>query len=57
MDTIIYAHGNSSDMSDALKYVERIATKYIAQYVVFDYTGYGESKMENVGEELVKKDL
>jgi hypothetical protein len=41
MDTIVYAHGNSSDMADGLKFVEKMALKYEAEYIVFDYNGYG----------------
>jgi hypothetical protein len=40
-DTIVYAHGNSSDLSDALLFMERMALIYEAEYVVFDYNGYG----------------
>lgn len=29
-DTIVYAHGNSSDMSDGLKFMERMALIYSA---------------------------
>jgi hypothetical protein len=43
-DTIVYAHGNSSDMSDGLRFMERMALIYEAEYMIFDYSGYGQSK-------------
>lgn len=44
---IIYAHGNSMDLVDSLKAVEKVSEQLNLQFVVFDYTGYGCS----VGEE------
>ena len=41
LPTIIYAHGNSSDMGDSLYFVSKMAPKFRAEWVVFDYTGYG----------------
>lgn len=57
MDTIIYAHGNSSDMADALKFVDKMSSKYMVEYVVFDYNGSGESRSDIVGEEVICKDM
>ena len=37
-------------MADGLKFVEKMTLKYEAEYVVFDYNGYGESRNEQVGE-------
>lgn len=39
--TIVYAHGNSSDMSDSLNFVEMLSQLIQAEYVIFDYSGYG----------------
>ncbi len=46
---IIYAHGNSSDLSDSIKFIDRMAQKFRAEFVVFDYSGYGESNISNTG--------
>jgi hypothetical protein len=43
---IIYAHGNSMDMVDSLKAVEKVSEQLNVQFVVFDYTGYGCSVSE-----------
>jgi abhydrolase domain-containing protein 17 len=54
---VIYGHGNSSDMGDSLHFISRMAERFRAEYVVFDYTGYGASKKKEVGEEVIVKDL
>lgn len=54
---IIYAHGNSSDMSNSLMFVEGLSSHIDATYVIFDYSGYGESRVADVGEEIICKDL
>ena len=56
-DTIVYAHGNSSDLSDGLMFMERMSLKYEAEYVIFDYNGYGESRSTEVGEDIIIKDI
>ena len=42
---IIYAHGNSSDMSNSLMFVEGLSSHIDATYVIFDYSGYGDSRV------------
>lgn len=54
---IVYAHGNSSDMGDSLRFVTHMAGKFKAEYVAFDYTGYGESQRSDVGEDVICRDL
>jgi hypothetical protein len=54
---IVYAHGNASDMSDSYGYVERLAKQVESEYVIFDYSGYGESRVADVGEEVICGDL
>lgn len=44
-NVIIYAHGNGSDMSDSLMFIDRLSQHIHTEYVVFDYTGYGESRV------------
>ena len=42
--TIIYSHGNSSDLSGGLSFLLELAEKRNINVVVYDYTGYGASK-------------
>ena len=44
-------------MGDALKFMGNFASKFRAEYVVFDFTGYGESRESSVGEEVICWDL
>lgn len=37
-------------MADSLNFIERMAMLLHTEYVVFDYTGYGESRVLEVGE-------
>ena len=50
---VVYAHGNSSDMGDSLYFISKFSEKMRAVYIVFDYTGYGESRVKEVGEEVI----
>ena len=43
-------------MGDALKFISSMCTKFKAEYIVFDYTGYGESREASVGEEVICED-
>ena len=44
-------------MGDSLYFVSKMATKFRAEWIVFDYTGYGESRKKEVGEQIICKDL
>ena len=44
-------------MGDALKFMGNFASKFRAEYVVFDFTEYGESRESSVGEEVICSDL
>ena len=47
--TVIYSHGNSSDLSQSLGFISKFAacfTKF--DYVVYDYTGYGKSNIKTI---------
>ena len=44
-------------MGDSLYFISKMANKFRAEWVVFDYTGYGESRLKEVGEEIICKDL
>jgi fermentation-respiration switch protein FrsA (DUF1100 family) len=54
---IVYAHGNSSDLGDSLRFIHAMTGKFKAEYVAFDFTGYGESRVSSVGEEVICGDL
>lgn len=54
---IIYAHGNSSDLGDSLYFVNKFADIFKAEYITFDYTGYGISLQKEVGEEIICRDV
>lgn len=47
--TVVYAHGNASDLADSLSFVELLCQQLKAEYVIFDYSGYGESRVLDVG--------
>lgn len=55
--TIIYSHGNSSDLADSLIFIEKISQKLMAEFIIYDYSGYGESRVRDVGEETICEDL
>ena len=46
--TIIYAHGNSSDMQDSLTFIEKMTKILRTQYIIFDYSGYGVSSVTEI---------
>ena len=55
--TIIYSHGNASDMSDSLWFMERVSRSIYAEFVVYDYSGYGASRLAQVDEKIICEDL
>ena len=57
MTTIIYSHGNSSDLSDCLPFLLELMNVRNVDIVVYDYTGYGASRKTEVSEESICKDL
>ena len=54
---IVYSHGNSSDLSESLTFLENLALTYGVDVVGYDYSGYGESRVSLIGEETVVRDL
>jgi hypothetical protein len=38
---IIYSHGNSSDLSESIVFIEGLAIKYGCDVIGYDYSGYG----------------
>jgi pimeloyl-ACP methyl ester carboxylesterase len=53
----VYVHGNSSDITDSINFIS-LLTKFVhTEYIAFDYTGYGESRVSDVGEEIICRDL
>ena len=55
--TIIYSHGNSSDLGVSLKFITLLAEFHKADFVVYDYTGYGLSSMEETTPSSISEDL
>lgn len=47
---VIYAHGNASDLIDSVEMIGDIAVKLGMEFVLFDYTGYGCSRLEETEE-------
>lgn len=49
--TVIYSHGNSSDLAHSLSFISKFANNFPKfDYVVYDYTGYGKAFKKNVTE-------
>lgn len=55
--TIIYSHGNSSDLSDSVHFMLEFLTFFDVEVIQYDYTGYGESRLKGTSEESVCRDL
>ena len=55
--TVIYAHGNSSDLYDSLAFIEKMMRVFKTQFIIFDYSGYGYSRVNEVSEQSICKDL
>lgn len=53
----MYSHGNSSDLSDALIFLEGLALHYGVNVLGYDYSGYGQSRAAVIGEETIVRDL
>jgi pimeloyl-ACP methyl ester carboxylesterase len=57
--TVVYSHGNSSDISDAYLFFQRLLrTETLSINVcLYDYSGYGISKFGTITEESLCEDL
>lgn len=56
--TLIYSHGNSSDLSQSLTFVSAMAQLHpYLDFIVYDYTGYGQSKLTQMTQESICSDL
>ena len=55
--TIIYSHGNNEDLMDALGFVCRLSKSIKAEFIVYDYSGYGDSKIDWTTEKSICEDL
>ena len=52
--TLIYSHGNSSDLSNSFAFITKFAAKFpFLDFIVYDYTGYGKSNLKNITQESV----
>ena len=56
--TVIYSHGNSSDMLNSLYFIAKFAKTFPRfDYLAYDYTGYGQSKKTSITESSITEDL
>lgn len=56
--TIIYSHGNSSDLSHSVSFLSKFAAQLpIFNYVAYDYTGYGQSTPAQLTQDSICEDL
>jgi fermentation-respiration switch protein FrsA (DUF1100 family) len=56
--TVVYSHGNSSDLLNSLSFISKFAKQFPKfDYLVYDYTGYGQSKKTNITESTICEDL
>jgi len=47
--TLIYSHGNSSDLSQSLSFISKFSACFPRfDYIAYDYTGYGKSNKKSV---------
>ena len=58
---MIYSHGNSSDLADAIRFLELLGKKnnerVAFNLVSYDFSGYGESEVRETTEESMVRDL
>ena len=46
--TIIYSHGNSSDLSDSMRFMGKFMKYHQFNSIVYDFTGYGASTISEI---------
>jgi hypothetical protein len=52
--TVIYSHGNSSDLSHSLSFIAKFASTFPKfDYLVYDYTGYGKSRKQGITQNTI----
>lgn len=54
---IIFSHGNGSDLSQALTFVSSLAEMHQAEYIAYDYSGYGLSEQKKTTTHSICADL
>ena len=54
---IIFSHGNGSDLASSLSFVSSLAASHGAEYVAYDYSGYGQSDIKNTTSSSICDDL
>lgn len=55
--TVIYSHGNASNLAQSLGFLSSIADHHKADYIAYDYTGYGESELKETTAASICEDL
>lgn len=54
---IIFSHGNGSDLTQSLEFISSLAEIHEAEYIAYDYTGYGRSALKKTTAEGICNDL
>ena len=55
--TMIYAHGNSEDLIDSLRFARKMSGLLKIEFVIFDYSSYGDSQLTSSSESIFCRDL
>ena len=56
-NTIIFSHGNGSDLSQCIDILCSLAEIHHAQFIAYDYSGYGQSQIKNTTSQSLCDDL
>ena len=54
---IIFSHGNGSDLSQSIYFIRSLTSLHEAEYIAYDYSGYGESKVKDTTPQSICNDL
>ena len=54
---IVFSHGNGSDLSQSMNFISSIAEMHEAEFVTYDYSGYGQSEIKNTTTSSICDDL
>jgi pimeloyl-ACP methyl ester carboxylesterase len=54
---VVFSHGNGCDLTHSMDFVCALAEKHKAEYVAYDYTGYGQSEIKHTSSNSLCNDL
>jgi abhydrolase domain-containing protein 17 len=54
---VVFSHGNGADLSHSLSFVCSMACNFEAEYVAYDYSGYGRSEIKETTPDSICNDL